>query len=92
MTGNLPETVERYSQSPVFDETTMPAKLLSNHDLKAGVWGKICVKKGTLEYVIPGQPDQIFTIEAGESMVLEPELVHFIRPIGEVRFQIEFFR
>jgi len=92
MQKTLPDTVKKYSESPLFNEQTIPAKLTSNHDLKAGVWGKICVVSGTLEYIIPGDPDEVHVIRDGEHIISKPEQVHFVRAVGQVEFKVEFYR
>jgi tellurite resistance-related uncharacterized protein len=92
MTKNLPDDVRKYSETPVFNEQTVPDNLTSEHNLKAGVWGKLCVIAGHLDYHVPGAPDQKHAIETGEHVVIEPRQVHFVRPIGDVRFKVEFYR
>ncbi len=89
---NLPDHVEKYGESSLFTEQTVPRKLLSDHHLKPGVWGRLCVSSGALEFVIPGTPEQMHTISENEHLVIEPEQVHFVRPLGAVEFKIEFYR
>jgi len=92
MAKGLPDSVRKYSETPLFSEQTVPDKLTSEHDLKAGVWGKLCVIAGKLEYHVPGAPDKVHAIKAGEKVVIEPRQVHFVRPIGHVQFKVEFYR
>ena len=37
----LPNNVTAYKKTPVFDETIIPKGLLTSHQTKAGVWGKL---------------------------------------------------
>lgn len=92
MRADLPTDVARYAESPLFDEQTVPEKLTSAHELKAGTWGRICVSAGALEYHVPGNPHQACDILAGEYAVIEPEQVHFVKPVGHVLFKVEFYR
>lgn len=92
MDNALPINVEKYAESPLFNEDTVPSKLTSNHDLKAGVWGKICVITGALEYNVPGDPAHTRVIKAGGHAIIEPEQVHFVTPVGQVEFSVEFYR
>ncbi len=92
MAKDLPDDVHKYSESPLFSEQTVPDKLTSEHDLKAGVWGKLCVIAGNLNYHVPGKPDQVSAIKAGEYVIIEPRQVHFVRPRGHVQFKVEFYR
>lgn len=76
--------------TPVFDETTLPAKLQQEHSTKAGQWGLIRVLEGQIRYKV---------VESGEQSVLDPsnpgiilpEQLHHVTLIGPVRMQIEFY-
>ena len=92
MKHSLPHDVEKYAESPLFTEQTVPDKLLSDHDIKPGVWARICVSAGVLQYIVPADPDRVQTIEAGGHAIVEPEQVHFVKPVGQVEFKVEFYR
>ncbi len=90
MTHDLPETVEKYSQSPVFTQDTIPAALQRDHNTKASIWGLIVVSEGALIYTRKGQEPQ--KIRAGEVATIYPEELHHVAPDGDVLFQVEFYR
>lgn len=92
MAKALPDGVEKYAESPIFSEQTVPDKLTSEHDLKAGVWGRLCVIAGDLEYHVPAAPHQNRVVAAGEHVIIEPRQVHFVKPVRQVQFKVEFFR
>lgn len=92
MPAELPHGLEKYSETPVFTETTVPAKLKSRHNTKPGVWGKLQVFEGVLDYVISGQPSSREKIEAGNFGVIEPEIVHWLEISGPVSFKVEFYK
>ncbi len=92
MGPSLPDRVSKYAETTLFSERTIPDKLTSDHDLKAGVWGKISVLVGGLEFHVQGEAEQIRVIKAGEHAIIEPEQVHFVRPMRQVEFKIEFYR
>ncbi|UTW56077.1 DUF1971 domain-containing protein [Kordiimonas sp. SCSIO 12610] len=92
MKTQLPENVEKYSETPIFTEKTVPKKVTENHDTKAGVWGKLCVLDGAVDYIIPGPPKQERRVFAGKFAVIEPTIIHRAKPIGEARFKVEFYR
>ena len=92
MRNVLPDGVEKYAESPLFNEETVPEKLTSEHDLKAGVWGKLCVIDGSLEYHLPGEAHRSQLLKAGEHAVIEPQQVHFVKPVRNVQFKVEFYR
>ena len=92
MSKVMPDGVHKYSETPLFSEQTVPEKITSKHDLKAGVWGKLCVIAGSIEYHAPGEPVQVHAVNTGEHVIIEPRQVHFVRPIGPVQFKVEFYR
>ena len=92
MSPDLPGDVVKYAETAIFTETTVPAKLTSVHDTKRGAWGKLVVREGSLDYVIPGPPQICERVEAGEFMIIEPEVKHRVEIIGPVRFQVEFYK
>jgi len=92
MTADLPGGLEKYAETPVFSEVTVPHKLTSLHDTKAGTWGRLMVLTGALDYIVPGPPLSYQRIAAGESGIIEPEVPHRVELIGPVTFKVEFHR
>ena len=88
----LPDNVEKYGETAIFTETTVPAKLTSAHDTKHGVWGRLMVLDGALDYIIIGPPESRRRIGQGEYAVVEPAILHWIGIRGPVRFKVEFHR
>lgn len=86
----LPDNVKAYKRTPTFTEETVPEGLLNNHNTKSGVWGVIHIAEGELEYTIGNEEVHILTKDKGG--VVEPEIVHHIKPLGEVSFYIEFYK
>lgn len=92
MAHKLPAHVKKYGESPVFTDQTVPKKLTSLHDTKAGVWGRICVLEGQINYSIPGLPNALQVIAAGAFGIIKPEELHHVEMTGPAKFQIEFYR
>ncbi|HEV8549906.1 MAG TPA: DUF3565 domain-containing protein [Polyangiaceae bacterium] len=88
----LPAAATPYKVLGPFTEATIPAGLLRNHTLKAGVWGRIAVLEGALRYVIERDPDVPFLLVPGEPGIVMPEEPHRVEPTGPVRFQVELSR
>lgn len=86
----LPEGLRKHGETRTFDETSVPAKLLDLHDTKPGVWGRLVVEDGALDYIVPGPPEVIERISAGGFGVIEPTVLHRVAPCGSVRFRVEF--
>ncbi|MEE9337548.1 MAG: DUF1971 domain-containing protein [Methylococcaceae bacterium] len=88
----LPKNVIAYKKTPVFDELSIPKGLQNAHQTKKGVWGNIVILEGQLQYTI-NEPE-IETIVLTEKIdgVVEPEIFHNVKPLGKVRFYVEFYR
>ena len=50
---DLPISVVFYKRTKVFDQDTVPAALLKEHQTKENTWGRIVVLTGKLLYIIP---------------------------------------
>ena len=88
----FPTRLEKYSQSPTFDQNSVPQKLTRSHKVKEGVWGKLVVHDGALHYVVADAPERPLLVEAGGYAVIEPDVEHWVDIIGPVSFVIEFYR
>jgi len=92
MLDTLPEQLEKYAETPIFTQQSVPEKLTNLHDTKVGVWGKLKVHTGCLMYVIPGPPHETKLVSAGDFAVIEPSILHKVDMVDDVSFSIEFHR
>lgn len=88
----LPQQVQPYKQTPVFTEDTVPGGLLRSHRTKDSVWGKIVVLEGRLEYTIDEPTEEVLVLDQETPGVIEPTILHAVKPLGAVRFYVEFYR
>ena len=91
MMKSLPSNVAPYKKTDVFNETSVPQGLLNNHRTLPGVWGKIVVLEGTLKYVIEGQEKE-YELSSDRLGVVEPQVIHHVKPMGKVTFYVEFYK
>ena len=88
----LPEGVACYGRSPEFTEGSIPESLQSSHRTNARTWARIVVLEGRLRYRIL-EPDVVESELTPEKPgIVEPEVAHAVKPMGEVRFFVEFYR
>ena len=87
----MPADVRPYRRTPTFTEETVPAALTREHNTKAGVWGLLTVLSGQLRYVVPGE-DREHVLDPDHQAVIVPEQIHYVRPVGEAEFYIEFYK
>ncbi len=89
---DLPNNLEAYKRTPEFDENSVPKGLLKAHQTKQGVWGKIVVLEGELQYSIDSADTEVLVLSTNKHGVVEPEVFHQVKPVGKVRFYVEFYR
>lgn len=88
---SIPEHLVPYRRTPEFDENSVPEVWLNAHRTKRGVWAKIVVLEGRLLYVV-AVPREETCLDANQFGVVEPGVGHFVKPLGKVRFYLEFYR
>lgn len=88
----LPNTVTPYKRTPEFDEQTVPKGLLKEHQTKESVWGTIVVLEGQLQYTINEPQTEVILLDANTIGIVEPTVRHEVKPLGKVRFYVEFHR
>ncbi len=88
----LPTNTNAYKKTPLFTNESIPSGLLKTHTTKAGTWGKICVKKGKLLYVIENDPIEEIELSSEKYGVVEPQVPHHVTPLDEVEFYVEFYK
>ena len=91
---SLPLAVEwTTGKTAEFTEETIPDALRASHQTKAGTWGRIVVVEGRLLYRILRSPMEEVRLDHGNPGIIEPQVrEHEVRPLGKVRFFVEFYR
>ena len=84
--GSLP-----YKSTPISDENSVPQGLLRDHSTKPGVWAVIQVVSGELHYR-QADLDLNIVLTASQCIAIEPEQLHSIKPAGQTRFRVAFWR
>ena len=88
----LPTNISPYKQTPVFSEETLPSGLLTSHQTKENTWGKIVVLEGELLYrILEPELEEVYLSPAVYGVV-EPQVIHQVQLLGQVRFYVEFYR
>jgi tellurite methyltransferase len=90
--SELPSGFLPYQRTKVFTEETVPVGLLASHATKRGVWGLIHVHSGALSYSVDPPLRAAHRLAPGVQGVIVPEVEHAVKPIGPVRFLVEFWR
>jgi tellurite methyltransferase len=87
----MPVHFERYRKTAEFNQRTIPESLRRNHSTKSGIWAKIQVIEGKLNYRIDTLDAQ-FELSPEQPGIVIPETRHHVEPIGSVRFFVEFYK
>jgi len=88
----LPDGLELARTTPVFDETSVPSGLLAAHQITEGVWGRLLVVTGAIDFVFEDDVDNARHLTAGDHQVVPPARPHHVRLVGPVTFCVEFHR
>ena len=88
----IPEQAQAYKRTPEFNQDTVPQGLLNAHQTKEGTWGKIVVLEGQLQYTINEPEVEVIMLDQSTFGVVEPTILHQVKPIGDMRFYVEFYR
>lgn len=88
----IPANAIAYKKTPEFTEDSVPNGLLKDHSTKEAVWGKIVVLEGKLEYTINEPVLEVHTLDQATFGVVEPTVPHSVKPLGHVRFYVEFYK
>ena len=87
---SLPKNVRQVRKTPEFTRESVPDALLNAHNTKEGVWGRIVVLEGRLEYRIE-EPEEVIVLDSENEGIIQPTVLHRVKPLGAVRFYVEFY-
>ena len=90
--SELPEGYAPYRRTPVFEESSVPEALQRRHSTKGGVWARIHVERGSLDYHLhePFLRSEQLTPDSPGTVL--PEVEHHVEVTGPVAFFVEFWR
>jgi tellurite resistance-related uncharacterized protein len=89
----LPPGTTHVRTTPWFNEDDVPAGLLEAHQIAAGVWGRLVVDRGRLQFRFEDEDEPAtVTLGPGDAIVIPPVRLHHIELVGPVRFAVEFHR
>lgn len=86
----LPDSMAHYRTTPPFKADTIPVALRRAHRTAAGVYARIVVSQGRLFYTIGKEQCHILTPD--NAGVIEPEAFHFVTPLDDAAFTVEFYK
>ena len=87
----FPDNFIPYKKTPVFTEESLPSGLKNDHSTKVGIWGKIIVIEGKLQYRVASLNTDV-ELFPGEPGIVLPEIIHSVTPLDMVKFYVEFYK
>ena len=87
----FPENFIPYKKTPVFSEESLPSGLKNDHSTKVGIWGKIIVIEGRIQYCVTSLNTDV-ELSPGEPGIVLPEIIHSVTPLDMVKFYVEFYK
>lgn len=89
----LPPGLVLVRRTALFTRETVPTALLSQHTVKAGMWGLLRVERGRVRYCLDGEAADTHVVAEGGATVIEPEAPHHVELLDEdSAFFVEFHR
>lgn len=86
----LPEGLEVYKRTPVFTEESLPAGLRREHTTRAGVWARIEILDGVVDYVVSAPVSASFRLDPSRPGIVAPLLPHHLETSGPFRLRVSF--
>ena len=88
----IPRGFEPYRRTGVFDQETVPKGLLERHTTKPGIWARIHVTEGAIDYLLHAPFHSRERLDPNSAGIVPPEVEHHLETTGPVTFYVEFWR
>ena len=90
---SLPDNLKLVDTSPLYQRDSIPEEFGSGYVTEDGVWAKVVVKTGLLQFLINAEPSVGFVLDEQLYGVMKPGVGYAMKPaMGEVEFYIEFYQ
>ena len=86
-----PANLVEYKRSATFTQSSIPAGLLRSHSTKFGVWARIVIESGQLDYTFDS-PLRTFVLTPEFPGIIPHEVPHSVTAGHPVTFHLEFLR
>jgi tellurite resistance-related uncharacterized protein len=92
VTDELPAGLQHVRTTETFDHEHHPAGLRRAHRVADGVWARLVVHTGELNFSFEDESDSTIAVAGGETMVIPPGRLHHVDITVPVTFALEFHR
>jgi tellurite resistance-related uncharacterized protein len=87
----MPDGLTHTRTTAEWDAESTPAAIRSAHVVAEGVWGRLCVRAGSVTFVFEDDDSAPRVVQAGEHQVIPPARPHHVEPAADARFVVEFY-
>ena len=87
----LPDDLKLMRTTAEFDQDSVPAGLLRDHQVAPGVWGLLVVREGSVGFRFEDEPENLRMILPGSPQPIPPQRKHRVVLEGPCRFVVEFY-
>ncbi len=87
-----PQGLVNYKRTRDLSDRSVPAGFLRDHATKRGVWGRLQVTEGALEYCVQAPVNKRFALNAPTEAIIVPQMQHHLRIDQPVKFHVEFWK
>ena len=89
------DSLVKYKTLPTWSETTLPKTFQTQHNTKAGTWGKITIEAGQLQYDSLDETGAVLSTTIltpnHRNFFIAPGAWHRVKPLAEVQCFVEFY-
>jgi tellurite resistance-related uncharacterized protein len=89
--AELPNQLSYLRTAGPWDEHTLPRGLQMAHRVAAGIWGRLRVLNGSVDFCIATTPPINITLAAGAEQAIPPSVLHEVALSGPVYLLVEFW-
>ncbi|NQZ59133.1 MAG: DUF1971 domain-containing protein [Lentisphaeraceae bacterium] len=87
----VPSTHKVYKKTPLFDQDSIPAGLRKKHNTAEGVWGRLVVVFGSVQF-IDFETKEVIVASPIRSVAIKPQRWHYLNVTGPVELYGEFYK
>lgn len=87
----IPENATAYKVVGPWKANKIPKMLLDRHNTKVGVWAKLEVLSGSVQYHLCDSDIEPYALTPERFGVSEPQVWHYITPSDDAEIQITFY-
>ncbi len=88
----IPNEAKAYKTIGPWKSNKIPKMLLKRHNTKKGVWAKLEVLSGSVEYFLCDTDEKPIILTPSNFGVSKPQIWHYINPSDDAEIQITFYK